>query len=285
MTEKTTPKLYLIICITVLIVIAQLMAIYFITDFLIKDNEYSKVWGKENFEIIQKLQMVQIQQAVDYYKKNPDAINWWVQQPPQGQEPQAKKTESLSEEIIAWVKKDYPFQGKTDAKVSIIEYSDLECPYCKKLYETDAIKNIVWANPDSINYTFKHFPLNFHQNAPKQHEALECARELWWDEKYFSMISEIFTRTTSNGNWFSLSKLAPLAKELGMDETKFQTCLDEWKYTQKVNDAMTEWKALFEINGTPGIVVINNETGTYEVISWAQPESVIEATYKRVSQK
>lgn len=283
MTQTHTQKPYLMIWIFLFGIIVLLMANFLMTQYLIKTNEYEKVGGKENFEIIQKIQMVQIEQAVDYYKKNPDALKWWAQ--PQAQEEaKAIPTENLSQEIIQSIKKDYSFMWKTDAKVSIIEYSDLECPYCKRLYESDAIKNVVTENAENINYTFKHFPLNFHQNAPKQHEALECARELWGEKMYFTMMDEIFKRTTSNGTGFRLDKLSPLAKELGMDETKFQSCLDEWKYKQKVDDAMSEWARLFGINGTPWIVVINNQTGKYEVISGAQPQSAIEAAYEKVSQ-
>jgi protein-disulfide isomerase len=141
--------------------------------------EYTKVGGKENYDIVQKMQLSQIKDFVKQYKENPE-----MQKQIDGaskdteKNTPAKETSSVLEKTqIASIKKDFALSGNPSAKVTIVEYSDLECPFCIKLFKSSAIPNVIAANKDSVNYMFKHFPLPMHPNAIKQHEALECARE------------------------------------------------------------------------------------------------------------
>ncbi len=264
-----------------LVVIISVILNAFWTYFILMQVEYKKVWGKENYEILQKMQLQQIQQFVDQYKKNPN-----------GNAPQANNDTNtkpapaaqLTKEQITDLKKGTFIEWAENAKVSVIEYSDLECPFCKKLFESNAIQNVIAANKDTLNYSFKHFPLEFHKNAQKEAEALECAWELGGKEAFFSMKDAIFTKTRSNGEWFALADLAPLAKELKLDDKSFQSCLDSGKYTDKIKAEESNGNTLFGIDGTPGTVVINNETGKFEVVSWAQSQSAFEAAVKKVSE-
>ncbi len=254
------------------------------TYLVIMNIEYKKVGGKENYDILQKMQLQQIQGFVEQYKKNPDMGNQnGEQQGTQWTETQAPVTQ-LSKEQLTTLKKDSYVSGAENAKISILEYSDLECPYCKKLYDSKAIQNVLAANKDTVNYSFKHFPLEFHKNAQKESEALECAGDIGGKDAFFAMKEAIFTRTRAGWEGFALSDLAPLAKELKVDDKKFQVCLDSGKYTQKVISEQTNGNALFGIDGTPGSVIINNETGKFEVISWAQGQAAFENALKKVSE-
>ncbi|MFA4936948.1 MAG: thioredoxin domain-containing protein [Patescibacteria group bacterium] len=104
--------------------------------------------------------------------------------------------------------------GDSNAQVTVVEYSDLECPYCKRFHPTR--QQIMAEFPGQVRWVFRHFPLNFHANAQKEAEAAECAGKLGGAEKYWQFVDKIFERTTSNGTGFALTDLPKLAEELGI---------------------------------------------------------------------
>lgn len=262
---------------TILSIVTLLFVIwnFFATYFIIMKIEYSKVGGKENYEILNKLQMDQIKQVIDYYKQNPDAAAW------AGQEDTNTNNEDKTISDVSALKDGYFVEGNKDAEITWIEYSDLECPFCKKLHDSGTKNNVIAKYEGKVNYMFKHFPLDFHKNAQKEAEALECAGEIAGGDAYFKMKDEIFTRGTAGGEGFALEKLPELAGELGVDKDAFTTCLESGKYAEKVASAMAEGQ-WFGINGTPGNLIINNKTGKYEVVSWAQPQSNFESVIDKL---
>ncbi len=158
-------------------------------------------------------------------------------------------------------------RGNKNAKITLIEYSDFECPFCKKFYSTT--NQIISEYKDSVRLVFRHYPLNFHANAQKQAEATECANELGGNDKFWEYHDKIFERTTSNGTGFALDKLTPLAKELGLDDNKFRSCLDSNKYAQHVKDDMAGGQQA-GVQGTPGTIFIDAK-GESKLISGALP--------------
>lgn len=162
---------------------------------------------------------------------------------------------------------DDHWKGDKNARFILVEYSDLECPFCKSNYETPnklmkAVKNTA--------HVYRHFPLSFHQNAQKEAEASECVAELGGNDKFWKFEETLFSRTTSNGTGFALDKLGPLAKELGVNQSKFQSCLDANKYEKKVKDQMSEGSTA-GIQATPTTVVYDMKTGKSTVIEGAVP--------------
>jgi len=80
-------------------------------------------------------------------------------------------------------------QGSADAPVVIIEYSDTECPFCQRYYET--LKQVISSNKDKVAWVYRHFPLDMHPRARKEAEALECAAELGGNEKFWEYMDMI----------------------------------------------------------------------------------------------
>ena len=122
---------------------------------------------------------------------------------------------------------------------------------------------------DKVKWVYRDYPLNFHQNAQKEAEAGWCINELGGNDVFWKYIDAIFERTTSNGTGFALDKLGPLAKEVGVDQTKFQKCLDSGKYTQKVQDQMAKGSEE-GVTGTPGTIILA-ENGSTQLIPGALP--------------
>lgn len=153
-------------------------------------------------------------------------------------------------------------RGNKNATVSVIEYSDYECPFCARVHPT--MKQIVETYGDKVNIVFRHFPLSFHPNAQKAAEATECATELGGNDAFWKLSDIIYERGADN------TKLTDYAKEIGLNETAFKTCLDSGKYVQKITDMMQTGTDA-GVRGTPGNIVYNNETKVAKMVSGAQP--------------
>lgn len=165
--------------------------------------------------------------------------------------------------------------GNPDAKVSLIEYSDFECPFCKRFHPT--AKRLVEVYDGKVNWVYRHFPLAFHNpGAQKQAEGSECAADLGGNDAFWKYTDLIYERTRSNGKGFPLNRLVPLAKEIGLDERKFQACLDGGKMAARVGEDYTEGTQI-GITGTPGNVLLNNETGAVALKPGALPLEVLKA--------
>lgn len=152
------------------------------------------------------------------------------------------------------VSNDDHIRGAKNAKVTMIEYSDLECPFCKRFHPT--MQQIMKDYDGKIAWVYRHFPLSFHANAQKEAEASECVASIGGTEKYWKYIDTIFERTTANGTGFALDQLGPLAKEVGVDEAKFKECLDGGKMTARVNKDLQEGQAA-GVDGTPGTILVS----------------------------
>ncbi len=132
------------------------------------------------------------------------------------------------------------------------------------------MKQVMDTYKDDVVWVYRHFPLSFHANAQKEAEATECANELGGNDAFWKYTDAIFERTTAGGTGFPLENLAPLAKELGLNEAKFKSCLDSGKYTKHVQDDMSGGSAA-GVNGTPGNIVVNLKTDENRIISGAVP--------------
>jgi len=168
--------------------------------------------------------------------------------------------------------------GNKNADVVLIEYSDFECPFCKRFHAT--MQQVVKEYGNKVAWVYRQYPLGFHANAQKEAEATECAAEQGGNEAFWKYTDQIIERTTSNGTGFALDKLVPLASELGLNGNKFKQCLDSGKYAQHVKDDM-EGGSKAGIEGTPGTVVIG-KNGKKEFITGALPYDQIKPLIDKV---
>ncbi|NCN59138.1 disulfide bond formation protein DsbA [Candidatus Roizmanbacteria bacterium CG22_combo_CG10-13_8_21_14_all_38_20] len=159
-------------------------------------------------------------------------------------------------------------KGDRNARILLVEYSDLECPFCQQFHQT--AQQVVDDYDGQVAWAYRHFPLEFHQNAQKEAEASECAAELGGNDAFWKYIDKIFERTTTNGTGFALDKLVPLAQEIGIDGNDFRECLDSDRHKQNVLDQMAGGKGA-GITGTPGNILLDTKTGETRLIPGAVP--------------
>lgn len=144
---------------------------------------------------------------------------------------------------------------KNTAKVAIVEFTDYECPFCKR-HVTETYGELIkqYVDTGKAIYVVRDFPLYFHDpNATEQALAAECVQELGGDKKYFEFHDAIFAATTSNKG-LAKSKLYDLAAGVGVDKAKFTSCLDTEKYKEEVQKDIADGQAA-GVSGTPGFVI------------------------------
>ena len=140
---------------------------------------------------------------------------------------------------------DDPSLGPKDAPVTIVEFTDYQCPFCTKVRPT--IKKILTLYPDKVKYVVRDFPLDFHPNAPKASEAANCANE----QGKFWEFNDLLWANQSN---LVVPNLKILAKNLGLDSGKFDQCLDSGQYAQEVQKDFKDGSKL-GVNGTPAFFI------------------------------
>ncbi|MDO8482210.1 MAG: DsbA family protein [bacterium] len=150
--------------------------------------------------------------------------------------------------------------GNPNAPIIMVEYSDLECPFCKSFHKTMQSLMDVYGKDGKIAWVYRHFPLDIHPKAPKEAEATECAAEQGGNKAFWDYVNKIFEITPTN-NGLDHAQLPLIAGQIGLDVTAFQTCLDSGKYAEKVKaDYADGLKA--GVNGTPNTVLVLAETLT-----------------------
>lgn len=160
------------------------------------------------------------------------------------------------------ISKDDHIRGSATADVTILEYSDLECPFCARVHPT--IKQLLSDYDGKVNWVFRHFPLGFHANAQKAAEAVECAAELGGNDKSWAMIDMIYEKGSDN------TQLATYAKDIGLNASAFTKCLDSGKYATKTAEMMQSGSKA-GVSGTPGNLIVNWKTKKVQMVSGAQP--------------
>ncbi len=144
-----------------------------------------------------------------------------------------------------------PILGDKKAKLTLVEFSDYECPFCKKTF-TELLPELKknYIDTGKVRLIYKDLPLPFHQNAAKEAEAAQCAKDQGGDVTYYKYHDQIFTKTTSGGTGIALDQLPVLAKAINLNVTKFQKCLDDGKFKVEVDKDLAEAQKV-GANGTP----------------------------------
>jgi protein-disulfide isomerase len=135
--------------------------------------------------------------------------------------------------------------GDKGAKVVLVEFSDYECPYSKRAQAT--VHKVLEEYKGKIYYAFFDYPLAFHKNAMKAHEAARCAGE---QGKYAEYSAKVFDNPQSLG----VEGLKKHAQDLGLDTAAFNSCLDTGKTAESVKQSVQKGNGL-GVSGTPAFFV------------------------------
>lgn len=172
-------------------------------------------------------------------------------------------------------------RGNLEAPVTLIEYSDFECPFCKKFHPT--VVQLMENNPDKLRWVYRHYPLDFHNpGAQQQAEAAECIAELSGNDAFWQYTDLLYQRTRGGGNGFALANLRPLAEEIGVDGDAFGACMASGRMSARVDEDHSNGVAI-GVSGTPAGIFINRQ-GEMRFVVGAQPLEEVQALLDELSQ-
>jgi protein-disulfide isomerase len=138
-----------------------------------------------------------------------------------------------------------PSKGPEGAPVTIVEFSDFQCPFCSRAKGT--VDEVVKTYGDKVRLVFRHFPLSFHQEAPKAAEASACAAD---QNKFWEYHDKLFANQAA----LKVDDLKKAAADLGLDTARFNECLDSGKKAELVKkDTAAGEKA--GVTGTPAFFI------------------------------
>ncbi|MFQ5897911.1 MAG: DsbA family protein [Candidatus Methylomirabilia bacterium] len=179
-----------------------------------------------------------------------------------------------------------PSLGRPDAPVTMVEFSDYQCPFCKRHLSTvHPIIKKAYIDTGKLRYVFRDFPIaSLHPRAKKAHEAAHCAGE---QDHYWEMHDILF----ENSRDFSVAALKRYAQRIGLGGARFGECLQSGKYASVIEREIAEGTKA-GVRGTPSFVIGPSGSGgtiTGTIVRGAQPlarfRQVIENALKAAVRK
>lgn len=172
------------------------------------------------------------------------------------------------------ISKEDHLRGNPDATVKIVEYSDMECPFCKRFHSTMQQAMNEYGRDGKVAWVYRHFPLDsIHSKARTEAMAVECAGELGGNTAFWAYLDRFFELTPSN-NQTDIQKILPqIAVETGLEEMKFNSCLTSGKYGKHIQDELDNATATGG-RGTPWSVIVAKNGKKYP-LSGAQPYEAV----------
>lgn len=159
-------------------------------------------------------------------------------------------------------------RGDKNSRIILVEYSDLECPFCKSFHPT--LEQVAKEYAGKVAWVYRHFPLDsLHSQARKEAEATECAAELGGNDAFWKLTDKIYEVTPGN-NGLDMAQLPTYAAQIGLDETKFKSCLDGGGKAATVEkDVQSGIKS--GVQGTPAAFLYDTKTKKTVTVPGAVP--------------
>ena len=161
-----------------------------------------------------------------------------------------------------------PVRGNANASVRIVEFSDMQCPYCAR--EVEALRQLVNAYPGKVAWHFKSYPLSFHPDSPLAHRALVAAGR---QDKFWEMHDAIFANQSS----IKKNDLIRLAAQLKLNVAKFNADVEDPKVQAAIDEDQVEGERL-GVSGTPAMFI--NGRPVTGVRSFAELREIVEDELK-----
>lgn len=167
------------------------------------------------------------------------------------------------------VKRDH-IRGNSTADVSLIEYTDFECPFCKQFHARP--KTLLDRYGGRVNWVMRNYPLPFHDPAARKESlAADCVARLAGNDAYWKYADALFANTKSNGGGLPEDKsVEKLAEAAGIRSSALTKCMNDDAAVKQIEDDIADGTAA-GVSGTPMTIVRNNRTGASEAVVGARP--------------
>jgi len=177
---------------------------------------------------------------------------------------------------------DDPSIGSDNAELLMIEFSDFQCPFCKRFRDTtfEQIKK-EYIDTGKVKFVYRDFPLDgIHPLARKAAEAANCALE---QGKFWEYHDELFRTQNVWSASNDVNEFKRIARNLGLDSSKFDSCLDSGKYANEVQKDLQDGIS-YGVTGTPAFFIGNDKIG-FVLVPGAQPYSVFKQVIDQLLQQ
>ena len=199
-----------------------------------------------------------------------------VAQVPSGDQPaeQAQPQPSGSTDAVNPVTNEDHIKGNLNASVKVVEYSDFECPFCKRFHETMNQVMDEYGEDGDVAWVYRQFPLDqLHAKAREEANISECVADVGGNDAFWQFTDRFFELTPSNDRTDLDTIIPQILGEIGVDQSAVETCVDSGKYATHIQDD-TDNAVATGGRGTPWSVVIGPDGTTYP-LNGAQPYSAV----------
>lgn len=184
----------------------------------------------------------------------------------------------LQEYAAAPEQSDKHLYGAPGARFTLVEWSDFECPYCKRFHSTP--KSVVDASGGKVNWQFKNMPLSFHNPvAQSAAETAECVSEIGGNRAFWAFTSEWYRSTSTGGQ--GVADVTTLIERLGLDSDEISACASSGKMRDRIARDVEQAKRL-NVSGTPATFVVDNQTGKSVMVGGAQPAQALQSAIAKL---
>lgn len=181
-------------------------------------------------------------------------------------------------EYVAAVSASDHIRGALNAPVTLVEFSDPECPFCKQFQNT--LTQIVGEYGGKVAWVYRNFPLDsLHPKAPHEAEAIECANALGGNDVFWKYLDRLFAVTPSN-NGLDPAELPQIAEFVGLNRSQFEACLSSGKYAEKVASQAEDARKSGG-TGTPYTIILGKDGKAVDVISGAEPYYMVKIAVEK----
>lgn len=151
-------------------------------------------------------------------------------------------------------------RGRRNAVITLVVYSDFECPFCKTHHET--MRKILRAYRGKVNLIFRHFPLPFHESAKPAAQAAECVAKIRGTTAFWTFVDRIFEQGADT--------YAQVGADASGNAAKFRSCMERGETTALI-DGQIQGATKAGVSGTPTTYLIDRRSRTITQMVGAQP--------------
>lgn len=238
--------------------------------------EYDKVGGKDAFDVITQAniralndsQNPQNLNAMREYLGSTAAAGDTIGTPTVTANPS-----EINESAVSAILENAVLENSTDPEIVVVEYSDMECPFCiRHFHETKLKENLADTFGDKVGFAFKNNRGVNHRGTEVKALGALCARKLGGDEAYVSFYTAIMEGSQMS-SVYPVDGLASIAESIGLDTEAWQSCVDSREFLTQFEAETAEARS-YGLGGTPGILIMNVKTGKYDTVEGAYPLNV-----------
>ncbi|MCH8518579.1 thioredoxin domain-containing protein [Candidatus Gracilibacteria bacterium] len=183
---------------------------------------------------------------------------------------------TLDLDILEQIKANSYVNGDENADITWIEYSDFGCTFCVRMHAEDkTVQGVLENFPGVVNNRFQHMAFR-NRDVP---EAIECIAEQAGEAAFNTLVSSSFDASATSRN--DVLAIAD-SENINFNTTEYESCISDGRMKRKIESHMEVGQNIFGVTGTPGNVLVNVNTGEFELISGAYPQSFFEEVIERL---